>query len=180
MAVLPSERVVFGSSMEGLYRALQPLTAQERAAFLKAGVTGEKWAAAYPLQAYVDIQNACAASRFAHLPEDERYFEIGRLFMAGFEKTLMGSAMLAVLKLIGPRRALDRLTRSMRSANNFSEGTFESLAPNHHRITINFTIRPGFYRGVLVASLERAGAKELSISTAATKDMVTTYDVTWK
>ncbi|MBL8910451.1 MAG: DUF2378 family protein [Archangium sp.] len=180
MAVQPSERVVFGGSMEGLYRALQPLTPQERAAFLKAGVTGEKFAAAYPLQQYVDVQNASAASRFAHLPEDDRYFEIGRLFIAGYEKTLLGNAMLAMIRLIGPRRSLDRLTRSMRTANNFSEGTHEALAPNHHRITINFTIRPGFYRGILFASLEHAGAKELQITTAATRDMVTTYEVTWK
>ncbi|MFT3713897.1 MAG: DUF2378 family protein [Archangium sp.] len=177
----PSERVVFGHSMEGLFRALQPHTPQERAAFLKAGVDGvKKFSAAYPLQQYVDVQNACAASRFAHLPEDERYFEIGRLFMGGYEKTLLGNAMLAMLKLIGPRRALDRLTRSMRTANNFSEGTFTSLAPNHHVITINYTLRPGFYRGILFASLERAGAKDLRISAVSTKDLVTTYDVTWR
>ena len=33
-----TEKVVFAQSMEGLYRALEPHTPQERAAFLKAGV----------------------------------------------------------------------------------------------------------------------------------------------
>jgi uncharacterized protein (TIGR02265 family) len=67
----------------------------------------------------------------------------------------------------------------MRSANNFSEGTFTTLAPNHHRVTINYTLRPGFYRGVIHASLERAGARNVHIVVAESKDRVTTYDVTW-
>ncbi|MFO0598372.1 MAG: DUF2378 family protein [Myxococcaceae bacterium] len=176
------EKVVFGQSMEGLYRALQPLTPQERAAFIKIGVIGEgKFSAAYPLAQYMDVQAASAASRFAHLPtENDRYVELGRVFIAGYEKTLLGSAMLAMLKIIGPRRALDRLTRSMRTANNFSSGTFESLAPNHHRITINYTIRPGFYQGLLEAALLRAGAKDLKIAVInTTAELVTTYEVTW-
>jgi uncharacterized protein (TIGR02265 family) len=137
------EKVVFSQSMEGLYRALTPFTPQERAAFLKAGVRNDQnFAAGYPVQVWLDLLDACAASRFAHLPELERFTEVGRLFFLGFEKTLMGSALMGLLKVIGPRRTLDRLTRNFRTANSFTVGTLESLAPNHHRVHINFTARP--------------------------------------
>jgi uncharacterized protein (TIGR02265 family) len=176
---MTAEKVVFGQSMEGLYRALTPLTPQERAAFLKAGVKGEKFDAAYPVQSHLDILDACAASRFAHLPELERYTEVGRLYVRGFEKTLIGSALMAMLKILGPRRTLERLTRNLRTANNFSEGKLTSLSPNHHQVHVNYTVRPGFYRGILESGCTHAGAKGLTVTVLETKDFATTYDVKW-
>jgi len=155
-----SEKVVFSQSMEGLYRALSPHTPAERAAFLAAGVKDDtKFAPAYPVDLHIAILDACAASRFAHLPELERYTEVGKLFFTGFQKTLIGSAMLAMLKILGPRRTLDRLT------------------PTHHHVHINFTKRPGFYLGLLYSGCLHAGAKDLKITVVETKDFATTYDI---
>ncbi|HEY0880840.1 MAG TPA: DUF2378 family protein, partial [Archangium sp.] len=109
----------------------------------------------------------------------ERYKEVGRLFFGGFEKTLMGSALIALLKVIGPRRTLQRMTRSFRAANNFTEGTVEELAPNHHLVKVNFTLRPGFYTGLLEQGCLRAGAKELSVKLVETRDLATTYELKW-
>ncbi|MDP2269525.1 MAG: DUF2378 family protein [Archangium sp.] len=177
---MSSEKVVFAQSMEGIYRALTPHTPQERAAFLKAGVkTGDHFDAAYPIQAWLDILDASAASRFAHLPELERYTEVGRVFFLGFGKTLMGSAVLGLLKVIGPRRTLDRLTRNFRSANNFTVGTFESFSANHHKVHINWTARPGFYLGLIESGCAHAGAKDLSVTVLETKDLGTFYEVKW-
>ena len=172
-------KVVFAQSMEGLYRALSPHTPEEKAAFLRAGVKGDHFAAGYSIETWLELLDACASSRFAHLPELERYAAVGRLFFLGFEKTLMGSALLALLKVIGPRRMLDRLTRNFRSANNFTVGTLTSLAPNHHRLHINFTARPGFYLGVIESGCQRSGAQGLSVVALETTDRGTTYEVKW-
>ncbi len=173
------EKVVFGQSMEGIYRALSPHTPQERAAFLKAGVTGEKFNPAYPIANWMEIIDACAASRFAGKPELERFIEVGRLFFSGFQKTLIGSALMAMLKILGPRRTLERLTRNFRTANNFTVGTLESLTPNHHLVHINYTARPGFYLGLIESGCLHAGAKGLSVTVLETKDLATTYEVKW-
>lgn len=173
-------KVVFAQSMEGLYRALTPHTQAEQAAFLRAGVKGgDQFAAGYPIETWLELLDACASSRFAQLPELERYTAVGRLFFLGFEKTLMGSALLALLKVIGPRRMLERLTRNFRSANNFTVGTLTSLAPNHHRLHINFTARPGFYLGVIESGCQRAGAAGLSVAALETNAQGTTYEVKW-
>jgi uncharacterized protein (TIGR02265 family) len=172
-------KVVFAQSMEGLYRALAPHTPQEQAAFLRAGVKGDHFAAGYSIETWLELLDACANSRFSHLPELERYTAVGRLFFLGFEKTLMGSALLALLKVIGPRRMLDRLTRNFRSANNFTVGTLTSLAPNHHRLHINFTARPGFYLGVIESGCQRAGASGLSVTALESNEQGTTYEVKW-
>ena len=177
---MDQEKVVFAQSMEGVYRALTPHTPQEHAAFLKAGVKrGDKFDAAYPIQAWLDILDACAASRFAHLPELERFTEVGRVFFLGFEKTLIGAALMAMLKVLGPRRTLERVTRNFRTANNFTVGTLESLAPNHHLVHINYTVRPGFFLGIIESGCQRAGARELKVSLVSTKDLGAVYEVKW-
>jgi len=171
---------VFSQSMEGLYRALAPHTPKERAAFLAAGVTSDKhFAPAYPVELHVAILDACADSRFSHLPELQRYTEVGKLFFSGFEKTLIGSALMAMLRVLGPRRTLDRLTRNFRTANNFTEGTLTTFAPNHHHVRINYTVRPGFYRGLLESGVRQAGAKDLTVNVVETKDFATTYELKW-
>lgn len=177
---MSEERVVFAQSMEGLWRALDPLTAQERAAFLKAGVKKPgDFLPAYPLLQYIEILDACAASRFASLNELERYTEVGRLFFSGFERTLIGAAMVTMLKVLGPKRTLDRMTRNFRTANNFTDGLVESLAPNHHYVRINYTLRPGFYLGLLDSGCRRAGAQGLTTKLLQSKDFASTYELRW-
>lgn len=177
---MSDERVVFAQSMEGLWRALDPLTPQERAAFLKAGVKKQgDFLPAYPLPQYIEIIDACAASRFASLQELERYTEVGRLFFSGFERTLIGAAMVSMLKVLGPRRTLQRMTRNFRTANNFTDGFVETLAPNHHHVRINYTLRPGFYLGLLDSGCRRAGAQELQARLLETKDFSASYELRW-
>ncbi|MFZ5441835.1 MAG: DUF2378 family protein [Myxococcota bacterium] len=176
---MTTERLVFSHSMEALYRALDPHTPAERAVFQKAGITGERFLPAYPVEVHIAVLDACASSRFAHLPELERYTEVGKLFFGGFEKTIVGSALMAMMRVIGPRRTLDRITRNLRSANNFSEGVITTLAPNRYHVRINYTVRPGFYLGLLESGCRVAGAKELSVTVVETKDLQTTYEVKW-
>lgn len=174
-----SERVVFGTSMEGLHRALSPPTPAENAAFIKAGVVGAKFDSAYPLALYTDILDACAASRFGDKEPLTRFTEVGRLFWSGYEKTLVGSALTAMLRVLGPRRTLDRMTRNFRTANNYTEVTVDSLAPNHHLVRVNYVARPGFYLGIIESGCLRAGAKDLLVKLVETRNDSPVYEVKW-
>lgn len=174
-----SERVVFLSSMEGLHRALSPPTPAETAAFLKAGVNGKTFAPAYALQAYTDILDACGASRFPDAAPLERFRQVGRLFFSGYEKTLVGSALVAMLRLLGPRRTLERMTRNFRTANNYTEVTVEALGAAHHLVRVNYVVRPGFYLGIIEAGCERAGAKDLSVTLVSQDGESPVYEVKW-
>lgn len=175
------ERVVFASSMEGLWRALTPLTHAETVAFERAGVKGPQpsFAAAYPLQVYMDILDACANGRFAHLDELERYTQIGRLFIDGYSKTMVGTALIGLLRVLGPRRTLERTTRNIRSANNYTEAHLEALAPNHYRVRVNYVVRLGFYAGIIEQCCRAGGAKDLKVTVAEFKDNAPVYEVRW-
>jgi uncharacterized protein (TIGR02265 family) len=174
-----SELLVFSSSMEGMWRALQPPTPLEAAAFTRAGITGKNFQAAYPLIQYTDLLDACGESRFSHLAPLERFAEVGRLFMKGYEKTLIGNALLAVLRVLGPKRTLERMTRNFRTANNYTEVTVEPLAPNHHRVRITHVTRPGLFVGLLEVGCTYAGAKDLSVTLLEHAGQVAQYEVKW-
>lgn len=175
-----NEKVIFGNSMEGLWRALEPHTAAEAEAFRRAGVTGGKsFQPAYPLPAYLAILEACAQGRFAGQDPLEQYTQVGRLFFGGYERTLVGQALMAVMRVIGPRRTLERMTRNFRTANNFTEAEAEALAANHHRLVMKHVTYPGFYRGILLSGIERAGARAPAVEFLGREGHVATYEVRW-
>lgn len=162
-----------------MWRALQPPTPPELEAFKRAGIDGKKFQAAYPLIQYTDLVDACGASRFGHLEPLQRFTEVGRLFMLGYEKTLVGQALIAVLRLLGPARVLQRMTRNFRTANNYTEVTLELVAPTQHVVRITHVTRPGLFIGLLEKGLTYAGAKELSVTLLEHHDKVARYDVRW-
>jgi uncharacterized protein (TIGR02265 family) len=81
--------------------------------------------------------------------------------------------------VLGPKRALARTTRNIRTANSYTEAELESLAPNHHRLRVNYVVHPGFYRGIIEGTCRYAGAKELHVTVAEFTNNSPIYDVKW-
>jgi len=181
MAGGQDERVVFAASVEALLRAFgPPWRPGAREALLKLGIDPEQAPrAAYPLSLYMQLLAALAEIHFPDAIEDERYFQMGQAFIRGFERTLIGRAQLSLLQLIGPRRTLDRLTRSFRNANNYTTANLRELAPKHFEIEFGFVQIPGFYRGVLDAGLRAVGANDLSVELAKREALAATFTVRW-
>jgi uncharacterized protein (TIGR02265 family) len=176
---MAEQQIVFSSSMEGMWRALQPPTPLEAEAFARAGVNGKDFQAAYPLVQYTDLLDACGTSRFAHLAPLERFTEVGRLFMKGYEKTFIGQALIAMLRVLGPKRTLQRMTRNFRTANNYTEVEVEPLGATHYRVRVTHVTRPGLFVGLLEAGCTYAGAKNLSVTLISHADQVAVYEVKW-
>ncbi|MBS2030996.1 MAG: DUF2378 family protein [Deltaproteobacteria bacterium] len=175
------ERVVFGASVEALLRAFgPPWKPGAREALVKLGIEPEQPPrAAYPLELYMQLLKSLGEIHFPAAAEDERYFQMGQAFIRGFERTLIGRAQLSLLKLIGPRRTLDRLTRSFRNANNYTTANLRELASSHFEIDFGFVQFPGFYRGVLDGGLRAVGAANLSVELARREQMAATFSVRW-
>ena len=73
---------------------------------------------------------------------------------------MVGTALIGLLRVLGPRRTLERTTRNIRSANNYTEATLEAVAPNHYRVRVNYVVRPGFYAGIIEQCCRAGGAKD--------------------
>jgi uncharacterized protein (TIGR02265 family) len=176
------QRLVFSQTFEGLQRALgDRLTGQVSAQFRALGVDfAKELEPAYELEVWVKAAHHAAEVLHPELPEAEQLYRFGRAFIDGYARTLMGKAMLATLKLIGPRRTLERMDRNLRNGNNYSQTRLAAAGEaNAFTLWVTPVRYVDWYRGLLEAGLEAAGAKGLQVAAEARDGEAVTYRIRW-
>jgi uncharacterized protein (TIGR02265 family) len=171
------EPVVFGTAFEGLLvRGLGArLTPQAKVELRAIGVDLDKaYAPAYTPEQWVETIEIAARRVFPGKPAAEAHFEIGRIFMQGLERTLIGKAIFAYGRLVGPRRMLGRLTKGFRSSNNYLETQVEerpdglfvvtrATAEAWPKLKGHPETSPHYMRGIVYECLLASGAKDARV-----------------
>jgi uncharacterized protein (TIGR02265 family) len=136
---------------------------------------------AYSVETYAQLIDFIIQQRFPQLPPEEANFELGRAFIQAYTQTLLGRALKGLMRTLGPRRALDRTSRNFRTANNFTDTRLHPLGPTQYELWFNFALRPGYYRGVVYATLELSGAKQPEVKPHASQELDgVTFLVSWQ
>jgi uncharacterized protein (TIGR02265 family) len=160
-----SEHLIFSQTVEGLLRAMAPLAPGARARLKELGVDVDKpLRPAYPLEQFLSVMDFAGACLAPTEPPLEQTRLLGRRFMDAYRDTLIGRAMVAGMRIIGPWRTLERLSNKFRTGNNFSETHLTRLGPTEARLWCNRVSRPGWYLGLLSRGLELAGAEDVAVS----------------
>ena len=76
---------------------------------------------AYPVQTWSRCIELCAPFAFPNESPQAAWFKLGERMIDGYQETMIGRAMFASLRLLGPRRMLQRSRRSFRSGNNYTD-----------------------------------------------------------
>lgn len=185
MGVPVKDRLIFGHTFEGLFsRALKGPQLTDR---IRQRVKAEAeidlnkpFEPAYPVARWEKCLVICAEELFPKMSVDERLQEIGLLLTRGYFETFLGSALAALLKVIGPARALKRMDRSLRSGNNYSEVKVTELAPTKFEFWSNETGLAQFNLvGVIRGGAEVSGAKNLRTQITKRDDDGITIIVEW-
>ncbi len=108
---------------------------------------------AYPAHVLVDCLTVAAQTLYPNQTLERGINTLGHVFFRSYVDTFMGRAMLSVLRMVGPRRTLERMQRNFRTGNNYIETRFVSVAPGHAELWFNET---GAYRRIFRASSSRA------------------------
>ncbi|MGV3624131.1 MAG: DUF2378 family protein [Archangium sp.] len=184
MSVPVSERLVFSQTVEGLFlRALKPqLTERMKDRIAKeAGIDlRAPLEPGYAMKSW-DTAVAIAAEELHPGVELSVAFErLGAALTQGYFDTMIGSAMAAMLRLIGPSRAIRRIERSVRSGNNYTESSLTELSPSHFEIHTNEVgrLRDNLC-GVIRRGMEVAGAKNVRCTVLRFDDAGAVYDIEW-
>lgn len=170
-------RMIVGGVVQALINALTPPTADEAATIERLNLNAGR--ETYELAHWLELVDASANSRFAELPELERHAAVGRYFMNGFAETSAGVAVMSLLRVVGPERAMRRMTRTLREATDVLNVEVEPLPPNGLRLTFNEASRPGFFVGVLEAALIAADAVYPVVNISSRIGRAATFDVRW-
>lgn len=148
-----TERLIFGNSVEGMLRALGELTPALKAELVALGVNPDKLLPAYGVPAYLKLLDFIGGKRFPELQGNERDRALGREFIRGFGQTFVGKATLSLGRVLGPMRATLRLTRTMRTVNNYSTSEAIPASDSSVHVWCHPVLRPWYYVGVF----EQAG-----------------------
>ena len=161
----PKEKIVSSAAFESVIRAYAPLNEAATEGLRKLGLDPEakKLRVAYPYSMYVAATDVIVAAYHSDLPAQAAHVELGRNFVRGYEKTLLGKAVLASVRILGPRRFLTRLTAHSKPVTNFIQFTVKENGPTDLEIGINYSLRPGYYQGLLEEGLRYAGAKNVRV-----------------
>ncbi|MDP3499072.1 MAG: DUF2378 family protein [Myxococcales bacterium] len=174
--------VVFGNSVESLVRVLGPaLDEKVRQKFLALGIDLFKPNPAYPYVLWVEALQLAMDLLWPGVARDVATWRMGRAIFESYGQTVMGKALMALVKVLGPKRALDRMSRNLRTTNNYSETRLTEVGPNRYELWVNKVAFPHYFRGLLEAGLEFGGATEVKVelgSVSATEGVV--FNLSWK
>src|SRR3954467_1085686 len=113
------EPVVFTSTVEGLIRALGDKLderAHQRFAAIGLPLKG-KLQTAYPRAVWLESGLIAAQILFPSLSPEQQRVALGKRFVQGYGETIVGRALLTMMKMLGPKRTLERLKKSFNTGN---------------------------------------------------------------
>lgn len=181
--VASPEQVVFAHTVEGLFvRALGgevPPALEEELRRLGLDLS-KKLLPAYPVPLWNQVLEATLRVLYPGQPLPKSGRLLGERMIEGYRNTLVGQAVLALAKIIGPRRALLRSRQNWRSGNSYSEVTVEELGPTDFRLSFNESgVSRWISQGLLSAGLVFAGAKGLTVEVESFTESDAVYRATW-
>jgi uncharacterized protein (TIGR02265 family) len=173
MATTPkAEHLWYSQTIEAVFvKGLDgKLTPGIKAEFRKLGLDlDKKLSPAYPVTVVNAACKVLMPVLFPTMSEEEAFHELGLSSMRGWSETLVGKALMQLLKLIGVRRSLLRMHTTMRSGNNYIETSALVVSGNCIELVFSdVSGMPTFYQGIIEEGARMAHAKNLRITTGAT------------
>ncbi|WP_224368566.1 DUF2378 family protein [Hyalangium versicolor] len=177
-------RLVFDHTIEGLFvRGLgRQMTPRLKERLRQAGLDlDHRLMPAYPFPTWVECIGVAARELYPDRTEAEGWRLLGERLVEGYQETVLGNAMFAVLKALGPRRMLMRAQKSFRSGNNYSEIQVRDLGPTELEMWMNDTdLMVYFVQGVFLAAMYASGAPGSDVEIVHTDEKGTTYRLSWR
>ncbi|MBJ6764065.1 DUF2378 family protein [Myxococcaceae bacterium JPH2] len=178
------EKLVFAQTVEALFvRALENrLTPACREHLRRAGLDlDQKLERAYTLEQWREFLRIAAGHVYGGVPAEAAYYSLGERFMDAYFGTFFGRALLGVVRLAGPRRALLRSGLGFRAGNNFSEVKIVERSPTSLELWMNDVLadQPTFAAGLLARAVELCGGQRVVSLPEEFDGTSATYHVRW-
>lgn len=143
-------RVIYRDTVRGLFvDILGPRLTPELKAELRAvGLDVDDIGMGCNLDAFERALEVAWRRLYPELSRDDAMAILGELQVDAFANTLLGKTSFAFLRLVGMRRALERITSTWRSANNFVRATVVEHSPELLEIQVN-VVGQGHASGIL-------------------------------
>lgn len=136
---------------------------------------------AYPVTQWIHCLHIIVAELYPDVPREEGFRQLAAHHVEGYGRTLVGRALLRLLRLLGPKRTVYRMTQALRSSDNYTEVRLEELGPCRYELWMNSALdTPGYAEALFVSFLRVSGAEEAQASIVRQDEESTTYHLSWK
>jgi uncharacterized protein (TIGR02265 family) len=137
---------------------------------------------AYPRDTWARCIELGAQHAFPHEPREVAWRRMGERMIDGYQETMIGRAMFSTLRLLGPRRMLQRSQKSFRSGNNYTEVRLTEVAPTVMDVWFNETgaVLRHFTLGLVLAGMRAGGAVEPQADIRLADSEGVTIRASWK
>ncbi|HEX8823323.1 MAG TPA: DUF2378 family protein [Archangium sp.] len=180
---MADELLIFEQTIEAVYvRALHGrIPPSCKARLREAGLDlDKKLRPAYPFDSWMTFLRITAEELYPGEPLSQGAFKIGEACIDGFRETMLGRAVLSLLRVLGPRRALMRATQNFRAGNNYTESRLKEISPRQFELWMNEVgSLPTFTAGILHAGLRTAGAENIHVDLSGYDGHACTYRISW-
>jgi uncharacterized protein (TIGR02265 family) len=179
------EKLVYAGIVDALFlRALENrLTPACRMRLREAGLDlDKKLASTYPLEQWRQFLRIAADHVYAGLPAEAAYYSLGERFIDGYFSTLFGRALLGMVRLVGPRRALLQARLCFRTSTNFSQVRNVERGPTSQELWVNELMadQPTFMAGALARAMELAGGQRVVVLPEDFDGRSATFHIHWR
>lgn len=178
---MPSEQLAFTTMVEALIRAMgDKLDERAHKRFEALGLPLKgKLKSTYPRDVFTRAGLLAGEVAFPSLPPEQQRLELGKRFVSGYSETLVGKALLGLMRVLGPKKSLARLEQSFHTGNNYSRARlFET--PEGTVLEIGDAPYPEWYQGMVIAALQLTGAKEVRVEPLKRDGLSMTYRISYR
>lgn len=156
--------LIFNHTIQGLFSRTfnEGVPAELKAQLRAAGVDLDKpLLPAYPVHTWCRCIELSAPVAFPRERRELAWRKLGERMIDGYQDSMIGSAMFSMLKLLGPKRTLQRAQKNFRTGNNYSEVRITEVGPTVMDLWFNETEEPlrHFTSGLVLAGLRASGTE---------------------
>jgi uncharacterized protein (TIGR02265 family) len=137
---------------------------------------------AYPVPTWCRCVELSAPFVFPSERREMAWRKLGERMIDGYQDSMIGSAMFSMLRLLGPKRMLQRAQKNFRTGNNYSEVRITEVSPTVMHLWFNETDEPlrYFTSGLVLAGMRVGGAEEPQVDIVDKDPKGFTLRASWK
>ncbi|MFP2961334.1 DUF2378 family protein [Myxococcus sp. 1LA] len=135
---------------------------------------------AYPVPLWEQCLNVIVEETFPGMPREDAFRQLAERHVEGYGRTVVGRAVYGVMRLLGPKRMVQRLPQTLRATDNYTEAELTEQGPATYVMRMNSRLNAPGYAEALFEGLLRVGGAESPRVTRTQEDADgTTYLLTW-
>ena len=183
MSVPLEQRKVVDTVFEGLFaKALKlEVTPQLRRRLIELGVDLDHLKPVYPHALWLKSLIAASEELWPGRAVTEGLTELGGRAVSGYFETFIGVALKTLLRVIGVRRTIGRMTLNFSSTNNYTETRVTEVGERHVELWMNELTQTQYNMGgIMQTGLTIAGGKNVRVSMVASDSEGCTFDIRWE